>query len=72
LFSESSLYGASRLILFPLFATGHISSIGGKFTAGVVERCTLSCEYPRKFSKRFEMTFKLFSEAWGKMVHEKT
>ncbi len=33
--------------------------------------CTLTCEYLRKFSKKFEMTLLLFSGAWGKVIHEK-
>ncbi len=33
--------------------------------------CTLTCEYLREFSKKFEMTLLLFSGAWGKVIHEK-
>ncbi len=33
--------------------------------------CTLTCEYLRKFSKKFEITLTLFSGAWGKVIHEK-
>ncbi len=33
--------------------------------------CTLTCEYLREFSKKFEMTQMLFSEAWGKVIHGK-
>jgi hypothetical protein len=33
--------------------------------------CTLTCEYFREFSKKFEMTLVLFSGAWGKVIHEK-
>jgi hypothetical protein len=41
---------------------------GSKFATSVVEWCTLTCEYLRKFSKKFEITLLLFS---GKMIHEK-
>jgi hypothetical protein len=34
--------------------------------------CTLPCEYLREFSKKFEMILRLFSRAWGKMIHKKT
>ncbi len=34
--------------------------------------CTLTCEYLREFSKKFEMTLGRFSGAWGKVIHEKT
>jgi hypothetical protein len=33
--------------------------------------CILTCKYLQKISKKFEMTPMLFSEAWGKMIHEK-
>jgi hypothetical protein len=33
--------------------------------------CTLTCEYLREFSKKIVMTLVLFSEAWGKRIHEK-
>jgi hypothetical protein len=33
--------------------------------------CTLSCEYLRNFLKKFEMAVKVFSGAWGKLIHEK-
>jgi hypothetical protein len=49
-----------------------------KFAAGVVDTggklhrwCTLTCEYLRKFLKKFEMILMLLSGAWGKMIHEK-
>ncbi len=32
---------------------------------------TLTCEYLREFSKKFEMTLMLFSGAWGKVIHDK-
>jgi hypothetical protein len=41
---------------------------------GTVSRhqwCTLTYEYLREFSKKFEMTLMLFSGAWGKVIHEK-
>ncbi len=31
----------------------------------------LTCEYLREFSKKIEMTLKLFSGAWKKVIHEK-
>ncbi len=33
--------------------------------------CTLSCEYLREFSKKFEMALKEYSGAWGKLIYEK-
>ncbi len=33
--------------------------------------CTWTSEYPREFLKKFEMTLMLFSEAWGRVIHEK-
>ncbi len=58
---------------------------GGKYAAGPIEIgrilplvslilywwCTWTCECLRKFFKKCEMTQMLFSEAWGKMIHEK-
>jgi len=32
----------------------------------------LSREYLREFSKKFEMAVMLYSDAWGKLIHEKT
>ncbi len=32
---------------------------------------TLSCEYLRKFSKKFEMTLMVYSGAWEKLIHLK-
>ncbi len=52
------------------FAAGVVDA-GGKFAAGVVDTGTLNCEYLREFSKKFEMILMLFSEAWGKVIHEK-
>jgi hypothetical protein len=69
------------------FATGAVDS-GGKFAAGINNTsgtggkiyrrrchlywCTLTCKNLHEFSRKFEMTQKLFSGAWGKMIHEKT
>jgi hypothetical protein len=33
--------------------------------------CTLSCEYLREFSKKFETALMVYSGAWGKWIHEK-
>jgi hypothetical protein len=33
--------------------------------------CTLSREYLREFSKKFEMAVMVYSGAWGKLKHEK-
>ncbi len=33
--------------------------------------CTWTCKYLSEFSKKFEMTLMVLSEAWGKMIHEK-
>ncbi len=35
------------------------------------QRCTLSCEYFREFSNKFEPALMGYSGAWGKMFHEK-
>ena len=40
-----------------------------KFAAGVVD--TLSCEYLREFSKKFETALMVYSGAWGELIHEK-
>ncbi len=34
-------------------------------------RQTLSCEYLREFSKKFETTLMAYSGAWGKLIHKK-
>jgi hypothetical protein len=31
----------------------------------------LSREYLREFSKKFEMAVEVYSDAWGKLIHEK-
>jgi hypothetical protein len=54
--------------LSPLFATGVIDT-GGKFAAGVVD--TLTCEYLREFSKKFETLLMGYSGAGGKLIDEK-
>ncbi len=33
--------------------------------------CTLSCEYLREFSKKFETALMVYSGAWGKLIHKK-
>ncbi len=33
--------------------------------------CTLTCEYLREFSNKFEMILMLLSGAWGKVIHGK-
>ncbi len=33
--------------------------------------CTLTCEYLRKFPKKFKMILMLLLGAWGKVIHEK-
>jgi hypothetical protein len=59
--------------LFPLFATSVIDT-GAKFSMESTTSYrlfTLTCEYLCILLKKFEMTLKLFSGAWGKMIHEK-
>ncbi len=34
--------------------------------------CTFSREYLSEFSKKFEMAVMVYSDAWGKLIHEKT
>ncbi len=53
-----------------------------KFAAGVVDTCAkwppvllipvVHLEYLREFLKKFEMMLRLFSGAWGKIIHEKS
>ncbi len=56
------------------FATGVNNTRG---TGGICHRCrwhwwcTLTCENLREFLKKIEMTVKLFSGVWGKVIHEK-
>jgi hypothetical protein len=62
------------------FAAGVVDT-GGNFSAGVVDTggkqwdqyqwSTLSCEYLREFSKKFETALMVYSGAWGKLIHEK-
>jgi hypothetical protein len=59
------------------FAAGVVDT-GGNFASGVIDRCqichrwcTLTGEYLREFSKKFEMALMLFSGAWRKVIHEK-
>ncbi len=46
-----------------------------KFAAGVLDTggtpYTLTCEYLREFSKKFETILKGYSGAGGKLIHEK-
>jgi hypothetical protein len=60
------------------FATG-VNDTGGKFAAGIndtggnlppVRWQTLSCEYLREFSKKFETTLMVYSRAWGKLIRD--
>ncbi len=32
---------------------------------------TVSCEYLREFSKKFETALMVYSGDWGKLIHEK-
>ncbi len=63
------------------FATGVVDT-GGKFVTGInntsktggeiCHRCRwLTCEYIRKFSKKFETVLMEYSGAGGKLIHEK-
>ncbi len=50
----------------------YVVDTGGKLDTGVIDTdATLTCEYLRKFLKKFETTLMLFSGAWGKTTHEK-
>ncbi len=54
------------------FSAGVVDT-GGKFDTGVVDTGGASwLEKITEFSKKFEMTLKLFSGPWGKMMHEKS
>ncbi len=44
---------------------------GSLIPAAICHRCTLTCEYFREFSKKFEMILLLLSGAWGKVINEK-
>jgi hypothetical protein len=51
---------------------GDTSDTGGKYRwCHLHQWCTLTCEYLSEFLKTFEMTRMIFSEACGKMGHEK-
>ncbi len=57
------------------FATGVVDT-GGNFAAGVVDTggkfaTGVSWEYLREFSKKFETALRVYSRAWGKLIHEK-
>jgi hypothetical protein len=55
--------------------TTGINDTGGKFVAGVsttpVQWCTLSCEYLRAFSTKFEMALMGYSGAGKILIHDK-
>jgi hypothetical protein len=56
------------------FATSVVDT-GGKFDTGMVlliRWFTLTCEYLRKFSNKFETVLMGYSGAGGKLIHEKT
>ncbi len=43
-----------------------------KFAGGVVDAVdTLTCDYLREFSKKFEAVLMLYSGAGGKLIHQK-
>ncbi len=71
----SSKFAASIVDTGAKFATGvnHTRGTGGKICHRCCWHlwCTLTCEYLREFSKKFEMILMLLSEAWGKVIHEK-
>jgi hypothetical protein len=47
-----------------------LAKLVAKFAAGVVDTgSTLTCEYLREFSKKFEMVLKRYSGAGGKLIH---
>ncbi len=68
----------------PVSLTNNTSETGGKifrrcrwYRWQICHRCrwyqwsTLSCEYLREFSKKFETALMVYSGAWGKLIHEK-
>jgi hypothetical protein len=58
--------------LLPLFATGVVYN-GSKFATGVVDTGgNLACEYLLEFLQKFETVLLEYSEAGGKLIHEKT
>jgi hypothetical protein len=58
--------------MFPLLAT-IVNVLVAKFAAGVVDTggAPGPANISRKFRKKFEITYMLFSGAWRKMIHEK-
>ncbi len=65
------------------FAAGVVDT-GGNFAAGVIDTggkfatrcrwyrwCTLTCDYLREFSKKFETVLMQYSGAGGKLIHQK-
>ncbi len=58
--------------MFPLFDTGVVDTTG-KVVTGVVDIGVAPslANISKNFWKKFEMTNKLFSEAWEKTIHEK-
>ncbi len=67
-----NLQPVSLILEANFFATGVVDTVvdtSGKFAAGVVDTGGAPCKYLRKFSKNFEMTLMLLSEAWWKMIH---
>ncbi len=59
------------------FSSGVVDT-GGNFAANVVDigivdtsGCTLTCEYLREFSKKFETVLMEYPRAGGKLIREK-
>ncbi len=50
---------------------GNLPPVSLTLVANLPPLCTLTCEYLREFSKKFEIILMLLSGAWGKMIHEK-
>jgi hypothetical protein len=59
----------SKLLLWPNNTRSRVLLLKGQCQRH--RWCTLTYEYLREFSKKFEMTLMLFSGAWGKVIHEK-
>jgi hypothetical protein len=51
--------------------SGNLPPVSLTPVANLHRWCTLTCEYLREFSKKFEMILMLLSGAWGKVIHEK-
>ncbi len=57
---------------FRIFSKIHGDIHSSRFATGVVDRwCTLTCEYLREFSKKFEMVLREYSGAGGKLRYDK-